>query len=94
MVTHPSASGGPSSPALAGKFIQSLVEEARVQIWTGGSGFAGRLLESAVELAITGPRIFDLQIAMIAIDNGADEIWTHDRDFLRIRGLRVFDPLK
>lgn len=37
--------------------------------------------------------ILDLQIARTARDNGATEIWTHDRAFPAIPGLRVVDPL-
>ena len=38
-------------------------------------------------------RLFDLQIALTAVENGAREIWTHDRNFLSLPGLRVRDPL-
>jgi len=41
---------------------------------------------------VQGPRIFDLQIALTAFENGATEIWTHDRNFLSLPGLRVRDP--
>jgi predicted nucleic acid-binding protein len=94
VVTHPSAAGGPSTPALAHKFIRSLVEQARVHIWLPSDGFAHRFLQSAADRAVVGPRVFDLQIGMIALEQGADEIWTHDRNFLNLPGLRVFDPLE
>lgn len=55
--------------------------------------FWTRLLQMAAELDVRGPRIFDLQIALTAFDNGATEIWTHDRDFVAFPGLRVHDPL-
>jgi predicted nucleic acid-binding protein len=42
---------------------------------------------------VCGARIFDLQIAMIAAENGATQIWTHDRAFVSIPGLRAVDPL-
>ncbi|MGA2441565.1 MAG: PIN domain-containing protein [Tepidisphaeraceae bacterium] len=93
VVTHPSAADGPSTPALAHKFIRSLVEQAQVQIWLPSDGFAHRFLQSAANLAVVGPRVFDLLIGMIALEHGADEIWTHDRNFLKLPGLRVFDPL-
>jgi len=46
-----------------------------------------------LNLGIHGARIFDLQIALIALENGATEIWTHDRNFLKIPGLKIHDPL-
>jgi uncharacterized protein len=93
IATHPSAQGGPSSPAQAKKFVTSLVELAQVRIWMPGEGFAARLMRSATDLAVSGPRVFDLQIGLIALENGAEEIWTHDQNFLKLRGLRVYDPL-
>jgi hypothetical protein len=47
----------------------------------------------AADLAVSGPRVFDLQIAMAAFEGGATEIWTHDRAFVTVPGLRVRDPL-
>jgi uncharacterized protein len=92
-VTHLSAIGGASSPALATKFVRSLVNQGNVEIWLPAPGFADRLLEMAIRLSASGPRIFDLQIGLIALENGATEIWSHDRNFPRLPGLRVFDPL-
>jgi hypothetical protein len=94
VVTHPSAADGPSTPALAHKFIRSLVEQVLVHIWLPGDGFAQRFMQSAADRAVVGARVFDLQIGMIALEHGADEIWTHDRNFLRLPGLRVVDPLE
>lgn len=93
VVTHPSAAGRPSAPEEAAEFIRALVETGGVEIWTPGSGFADRFIQLAEDLAVSGVRIFDLQIALTAFENGAREIWTHDRDFVRLPGLRIHDPL-
>jgi len=55
---------------------------------------AHRLLQYAQEMRVNGPRIFDLQIAIISIDNGAHEIWTHDGKFTTLPGLKIVDPIK
>jgi hypothetical protein len=44
-------------------------------------------------MKIAGPRVFDLQIALIALENGATEIWSHDHGFAGLLGLQVRDPL-
>jgi len=93
VVTHPLSAGGASTPQRAGRFIDALVEQARVTIWIPQAGFAQRYLKTAASMAVTGLRVFDLQIAMIAAENGADEIWTHDRHFLKFKGMRIHDPL-
>jgi len=93
VVTHPSSSGRPSRCAEARAFANNLIEEAGGVLWVAGAGFGKRLFELAEDLGVAGPRIFDLQIALIASDNGATEVRTHDRGFLEVPGLRVVDPL-
>lgn len=93
VVTHPSAIGGPASPIDAERYINELVDQASIQLWIPSRDMSRRVLSTAVQLAISGRRIFDLQIALIALENGADEVWTHDRNFVRLARLAVHDPL-
>lgn len=93
IVTHPTASGRPSRPEEAKAFIRALVEDAGARLWRPGPGFAERLVEVAMDGGVVGPRVFDLQIALTALDNGASEIWTHDRNFTTAPGLAVEFPL-
>jgi uncharacterized protein len=94
VVTHPAATGRPSSPEQASGFIQALIEDGSARILRAGAGFGARLPRLAADLGISGVRIFDLQIALIAFENGARQIWTHDRSFVSVPGLRVIDPLQ
>lgn len=94
IVTHPAAAGRPSNPKQASGFIQALIRDGGAQVWLPGPGFGQRLLQLATDLHISGLRIFDLQIALIAFENGARHIWTHDREFVSVPGLRVADPLQ
>jgi predicted nucleic acid-binding protein len=93
VVTHPACGGGPSTARQAHGFLTALVEAGAI-IWTPGEDFWRRLTRLAADLGVQGARIFDLQIALAARDNGATEIWTHDAGFVSIRGLRIEDPLK
>jgi toxin-antitoxin system PIN domain toxin len=93
VVTHRAASGRPSTPAEARAFLEALFESGGAQLWLPASGFGERCLHVAADMGIKGPRIFDLQIALIAYENGARELWTHDRSFVTVSGLRVVDPL-
>jgi predicted nucleic acid-binding protein len=93
VVTHPSCLGGASSPEIARRFLESLLESGKGQIWHPSSGFGLRLANSGSKMGVCGAMIFDLQIAMIALENGCSQIWTHDKAFISIPGLRVVDPL-
>ena len=91
-MTHPAAAGRPSTGIEASAFVMALIREGGAQLWLPGSGFGERLLHLAAELGVTGTRIFDLQIGLMAFENGAREIWSHDRRFVAPPGLRVRDP--
>jgi len=93
VATHPAAAGRPSSADDARTFIGRLLTDGGAQLLLPGPGFADRLISAAAQLEITGPHIFDLQIALIALEHGATEIWTHDRNFVSVPGLPVHDPL-
>ena len=93
VVTHPAAAGGPSSPDAAARFLRALEDDGGVQVFTPGPGFAARLVQTAVDLKVRGPRVFDLQIALCAMDGGATELWTRDEGFVKVPGLRIRNPL-
>lgn len=93
VVTHPAASGRPSTAAEAEGFLSRFLADGQGAVLHPGPDFARRLLETARELDVRGPRVFDLQIALVARDHGAETIWTHDRDFVCLPGIEVHDPL-
>lgn len=93
VVTHPSCVGGPSKPAKALDFIESLVSTGGAQILQPGANFVQRCLRIAANLSVIGPRVYDLQIGLLALEAGATELWTHDTAFFTLPGLKVSDPL-
>src|SRR5262245_17889766 len=72
VATHPASAGRPSSPDEAKAFLESLVRGG-AHIWQPRPDFADRLLAVAAERKVRGSRIFDVQIGLTAVDNGADE---------------------
>jgi len=93
VVTHSAASGGPSTARQAQRFFHELIVEAGASLWMPRDGFWRRLTDLAGRLRVSGPRVFDLQIALTALESGAVEIWTHDARFATVPGLLVHDPL-
>jgi predicted nucleic acid-binding protein len=70
-----------------------LQEDGGLAVWSQGARFVDRLLQTAADLDVRGVRVFDLQIALCALDAGASELWTHDARFVKVPGLRLRDPL-
>ena len=93
IVTHPAAPPRPSTPEEASAFVRALVRDADAQIWQPREGFGQRVMQLGSKLGVCGNRIFDLTIALTAFEAGAGEIWTHDRGFLSLPGLRTVFPL-
>lgn len=92
VVTHPSADGRPSTSGEAQGFIDAL-EEAGAKVLSPGPALARRVMDTAARLGVVGPRVFDLQIAVTALDHGATQLWSHDQRFVTPPGLRLVDPL-
>ncbi len=92
IATHPASEGRPSTGREAAEFVRALVD-AGAHLWQSGPGFGQRLLQLAIDREVTGPRVFDLQIALVAFEGGATELWTHDRRFGGVPGLAIVDPL-
>ena len=93
IVTHPAATGRPSTPAQALRFFAGLTAGGLADIWVPGAGFADRLMRVARDLGVKGVRVFDLAVALTAFEAGASEVWTHDLHFRSVPGLRVVFPL-
>ena len=92
VVTHPSSLGSPSRPEQARAFLANLLL-AGVKIIYPQAGAAEKLTKLAADLDVKGPRIFDLQIAVICQQSGVRELWTHDAKFVPVPGLSIKDPL-
>ena len=93
-VTHPQYPDGPSPHPAAARFIRNLVTQGGAIICRPGVGFEDRLLALAEDLGVSGHRVFDLQIALAALDAGAVKLWTHDAHFVKVAGMLVEDPLQ
>ena len=94
VVTHPSCAGGPSDPSTARAFIQALLETAGAVILPSPTAMVPRCLQLADEMDVQGPRIYDLQISLTALEAGVSELWTHDAGFVGLPGIRIRDPLR
>ena len=51
------------------------------------------LAEVLTDGRITGPKVHDARIAAICKTHGVRELWSADRDFSRMRGVKVTNPL-
>jgi len=87
-VTHPRFPGGASSAEQAAGFLAAM-ETAGAKIYLPRPSYVGQLIGMAGELKVYGVRVFDVQIAIIALGGGATELWTYDARFTAVPGLDI-----
>ena len=93
IVTHPRIYAPPSSHEQAFGFLESLKGSPSLQ-WLGeGPTHLSVLKELAVSGKIIGPMIHDARIAALCRAHGVKELWSADRDFSRMKGLKTRNPL-
>jgi len=93
VVTHPKSVGRPSTVDEGWQFLSLLQQDMGLEIWNSREDFVPRFCRLATDLAVSGVRLFDLQISLMAFENGATEMWTHDKSFVVVPGLRLHDPI-
>jgi uncharacterized protein len=93
VVTHPPIFMPPSPAEHAFTFLESLLETPGVRLLSEGPAHLGTLKELAITGKIAGPVFHDARIAALCIAHGVKELWSADRDFSRMKGLKVRNPL-
>jgi len=90
--THPAIFQKPMSAAEAMANIDDLVSRPHVR--TGGEvdGFWDTYREVTSGPPVRGNLVADAHLVALMRQHGVSTIWSHDRDFLKFRGVKVQDP--
>ena len=91
--THSRAFLQPFGSDEAAAIVQSWMEQPMVQLVMPGAQHWSILRKIIAEGQISGPLVMDAHLAALAIEYGAT-LHTHDQDFNRVEGLKLFDPLR
>ncbi len=93
MATHARLFDAPLSPAEAQGNIERLFASPHVRGLSEAEGFWPIYCEVAGETPVRGNLVPDAHLAAILKQHGVRTLYTHDRDFLKFRFLKVVDPL-
>ena len=80
------------TPAEAAEHVRSWLEQPLVQVLDPGPDHIRHTLKLLEALGTAGNLVSDAQLAALAMDNNA-VLHTADTDFVRIAGLRWFNPM-
>jgi uncharacterized protein len=93
VVTHPRIYSPPSTLDEAISQIAAWLESPSVVPLSEGPAYWPVLAGLLSAGKITGPAVHDARIAALCQANGVRQLWSADRDFSRIPGLRATNPL-
>ncbi len=81
----------PLSGADACAIVSTWLERPNVSVLAGGERFWLIFQSQVLDAQVAGPLVTDAALAALALENGAT-LCSTDRDFRRIRGLKLLDP--
>ncbi len=93
VVTHPRIYVPPSPAATAVKQVECWLECPSLHPIGETAEHWGRLKEAMLSGNLVGPVIHDARIVAICLQHGVKTLWSADRDFSRLAGLRIVNPL-
>ena len=93
IVTHPKIYNPPTPLAEAILQIESWLKSPSLHLIGETEGYWPFLKDQLISTKFTGPRVHDVKIAAVCLQHDVKILWSADRDFSRIKGLKVFNPL-
>jgi toxin-antitoxin system PIN domain toxin len=92
VATHARAFMHPMTPAEAAGHVRSWLEQPPVHVLDPGPDHIRHTLKLLEDLGTAGNLVSDAQMAALALDHDA-VLHTADSDFVRVQGLRWFNPM-
>jgi toxin-antitoxin system PIN domain toxin len=93
VVTHPRIYAPPTPLSKATEQVEIWLEAPSLRMLGELAGHWKELKEIVSAGRILGGAIHDARVAAICVEHGVREIWSADRDFTRVSGLVIRNPL-
>lgn len=93
VVTHPRIYNPPTPIPKAIQQVEIWMESPSLRILSELAGHWKELKDIVFAGRIAGGAMHDARVAAICVEHGVREIWSADRDFTRVSGLMVRNPL-
>ena len=94
IATHPTVFARPLSHDEAIDNLRALLELPHVQSPGEQDRFWSRFADVSADIRPVGNLVSDAHLVALMLENGVDQIWTHDRDYRKFRGITVRDPFE
>ncbi len=93
IVTHPRIYSPPSPLRVALAQVAAWLESPTLRLLSESPSYWPVLQTVLSGGRIVGPQVHDARVAALCKEHGVRELWSADRDFSRVHGVRVKNPL-
>ena len=93
IVTHPNIYRPPTPLNITLDQIEAWLESPTLRLLGEGDQYWDKLKTIIINGKIQGSCIHDARIGALCLESGVTLLWSADRDFSRMKGLRVENPL-
>jgi len=93
VVTHPRIYAPPTPVSAAIDQVEAWMESPSLVLLGESEGYWPYLRSVLEKGRIAGPMAHDARVASLCTQHGVNELWTADRDFSRLSGVKVRNPL-
>lgn len=93
IVTHPRIYRPPTPLAAAIDQVDAWLESPGLVLLAENDTYWTVLRTCLGAGKVAGAQVHDARVAALCLAHGVRELWTHDRDFSRFRGLKLRNPL-
>ncbi len=93
IVTHAKIYTPPSTIAQALDQVEAWLQSPGIVMLAEGEAHWDTLRATLANSRMRGPQVHDARVAALCLQHGITDLWTADRDFGRITGLRTRNPL-
>lgn len=90
--TNPKIFKPPSPPEIAILQVEIWMESPTLRLLPESTGYWSELRATFLGGKLTGAQVHDARIHAICRSSGVRELWSADRDFSRMRGLKIVNP--
>lgn len=90
--TNPRIFKPPSPSGIAVRQVELWMESPTLRLLGESAGYWSELRAAFLGGKLTGAQVHDARIHAICRASGVRELWSADRDFSRMRGLRIVNP--
>jgi uncharacterized protein len=89
VITHPRVFVPPTKQPTALATLEALLASPSLRVLSPEGGYERIFLDILRHGKAAGNRVFDAQIAAVCRQHGVSVLWTNDRNFLKLPGLRL-----